>query len=317
MKFIILVTVGLMELLNSCQHASQTTASETKDDSLPWVQYRVHDLANDTTLFAQPQQVGVLTDSDLLETSGLVASRRNPGYLWAEEDSGNPNEIQLLNQSGKVVARFIVDGAINRDWEDIAIGAGPVAGQTYLYLADIGDNKHQYSEKVIYRFPEPTVVGQRLPYEGHITNAEIIRLQLPDGSQNAEAILVDSATKDLFILSKGERSLVYRAAYPQSLTQTTTMSRVLAMPFKDVTSAALSPDGSEILIRTYEKLFYYRRRSVESILDALKRVPLQLPLATELQGEAVGWASNGAGYYTTTEELDGEPQIIYYYARKK
>ena len=337
MQLIHLRTLVLLGLFGGCQQTGQTTVPATTSlpgtttavsttvssstapatDPVPWVKYIVNDLASDTLLFAQPSRVGTITDGTLVEASGLAPSRRNPGYLWTEEDSGNPNEIQLLSKDGTVVARFTIDGSVNRDWEDMAVGPGPVAGETYIYVADIGDNKLRYPEKVIYRFPEPAIAGQKLPFVGHVTNADVIKLQLPDGPQNAEAILIDPGTKDLYILSKGDRSEAYVATYPQSLTQTTMMTSLLLMPFDKVTSAGISADGSEVMIRTYSQLFYYKRQPGESITDLLKRAPRLLPLASEPQGEAVGWAVDGTGYYTTSEKPDATPQAIYYYARKK
>ncbi|MVM33698.1 hypothetical protein GO755_26905 [Spirosoma sp. HMF4905] len=320
MKYLFLLPpVLLVGLLNSCQQSGEST-SETStaatSDPLPRVSYVVDDIASDTTLFAQPKQIGTMTDSDLEESSGVAPSRRNPGFLWTEEDSGNSNQIQLLRPDGSVAARFTIDGATNRDWEDITVGPGPVSGETYVYLAEIGDNKRRYPEKIIYRFPEPTISGQKLPYTGTVTNAEAIRLTLPDGPQNAEAILIDPATKDLYILSKGDRAELYQATYPQSLTQTIMMKRLLVMPFDKVTSAGISPDNREILIRTYGQLFYYSRRTGESVADALKRTPRLIPLANEPQGEAIGWAIDRSGYYTTSENPNATPQTIYWYKRK-
>ncbi|WP_052731194.1 NHL repeat-containing protein [Spirosoma radiotolerans] len=292
-------------------------SSNQQSDSIPWVTYSVATLAKDTTLFSEAHKVGVMHDADLAEVSGLAASRNHPGYLWAEEDSGNSNQIQLISPEGQVVARFSIEGARNRDWEDIAVGPGPIPGKSYIYVADIGDNRRWRSEKVIYRFPEPSLVGKVLPFDGQITNAEAIRVYLPDGSQNAEAILLDPITRDLFLISKGAYSAVYRAAYPQSLTQSTRMTALLRIPFDHATSAAISTDGHEILIRTYEQIFHYSRRQGETIADALKRVPRRLPLAYEVQGEAISWAINGSGYYTSTEKTFTSIQFIYFYPRKK
>jgi hypothetical protein len=215
------------------------------------------------------------------------------------------------------VARFTLDGVENQDWEDIAVGPGPVPGETYIYLAEIGDNKLVRPEKIVYRFPEPTISGKQLPLEEHITGTAAIRLRLPDGPQNAEAILIDPITKDLFILSKGDQMEVYRATFPQSQTQVVTMTSELIIPFSKVTSAAVSPDGSEILIRTYRQLYYYKRQSGETITNALKRQPLRLPLADEAQGEAVGWAIDSSGYYTASEKVGFSAEPIYWYSRKK
>lgn len=334
MKRTVIVSILSSWLLIACQHPNpvstplpitgttapspviSTTTIATASDSLPWVAYTVDDTQADTLLFAQPRQVGILSDPGLTEASGLAPSRRNAGYFWTEEDSGNPNQIQLVRQDGQVVARFTVVGATNRDWEDIAIGPGPVAGESYLYLADIGDNKLRYAEKIIYRFPEPSLTGQRFPYTGQITNVDVIQLTLPNGAQNAEAILVEPDTKDLYILTKGDRTALYRASYPQSLTQSTRMTCLLVMPFDKVTSAGISPDNREILIRTYGQMFYYFRHLGESVVDMLKRAPKRLPLANEPQGEAVGWAADGSGYYTASEQIDATPRPVYWYPRK-
>lgn len=319
MNYLLLSSVLFLALLNSCHQTGRSTtetSTTAPSDSLPWVNYSTNDIVSDTTLFDQPKQLGKLTDPGLVEASGLAPSRRNPGFLWTEEDSGNPNQIQLVRPDGSVAARFTINGATNRDWEDIAVGPGPVAGETYVYLAEIGDNKRRYPEKIIYRFPEPAISGQTLPYTGTITKADVIRLALPDGPQNAEAILIDPTTKDLYILSKGDESELYQAKFPQSLTQTIMMTRLLVMPFDKVTSAGISPDNREILIRTYDQLFYYPRRAGESVADALKRAPRLIPLASEPQGEAVGWAIDGSGYYTTSENPDASLQAIYWYKRK-
>jgi hypothetical protein len=310
------IIVILIGLLTGCLHHNRAT--EAKLLALtPNVPYSFTSLTRDTILFDSPQQVADLSAPDLIEVSGLAASHRNPGYIWMEEDSGNANEIQLVSQEGKIVARYVIDGVKNRDWEDIAVGPGPEPGEVYIYLADIGDNRFWHHEKIIYRFPEPSLNGQKLPYKGHITASEAIHLQLPDGAQNAEAILLDASSQELLLLTKGKQSFVYSASYLSTGPQPTMMTRLFSLPFKDVTSAAVSSDGNEILIRTYEQLFYYQRNAGETITESLKQAPCLLPVATEMQGEAVGWAADGSGYFTASEKLDSNPHGIFFCSRKK
>ena len=291
-------------------------ATTTVASSLTFVSYTANDTNLDTTLFSQPEAIGSLVDASLVEASGLAVSRNNPGYFWTEEDSGNPNQIQLLSRDGKVVARFIIDGAENRDWEDMTIGPGPVPNQTYLYVADIGDNKLRYPEKVVYRFPEPVLTSATTPYTATLSGADVLRFTLPDGAKNAESILLDPKSIDLYILSKEAYSTLYQATYPQSTTSVTQMKRQVTMPFDLVTSAALSHNGSELLVRTYGQLFYYTRKGDESVADALKRKPLRIPLANENQGEAVAWAPDASAYYTTSEKTDATAPKLYRYRRK-
>ena len=40
--------------------------------------------------------------------------------LWAVEDSGNPARLYAISRRGRVLARFKVEGAKNKDWEDLA-----------------------------------------------------------------------------------------------------------------------------------------------------------------------------------------------------
>lgn len=319
--------IVLTVLLSKCNQASQntppaatgfTSSTTALQANVPaWATYITSNIKVDSTVFTRPQRLARLTDKTLFEASGLAPSHQNWGCLWAEEDSGNSNQIQLINQDGTVLARFTLDGIENNDWEDIVIGPGPIPGKTYIYVAEIGDNRYRYPQKIIYRFPEPAVDEQLFPFEGHIANIDIIRLTLPDGAQNSEAILVDTDTKDLFIFSKGNSSTVYRAAFPQSLTRVTLMASELVLPFKDVTSASVSPKGNELLVRTYEQIYYYKRLVGESIIDAFKRPPLLIPMAYEAQGEAIGWAFDGSGFYTTSEKTRSTTQSILFYKRAK
>ena len=48
-----------------------------------------------------------------------------------------------------------INGAENRDWEDMASGDGPVAGENYIYIAETGDNLVHFPDYAIYRFIEP------------------------------------------------------------------------------------------------------------------------------------------------------------------
>ena len=41
-----------------------------------------------------------------------------------------------IRSNGQSVARLRISGAGANDWEDIAIGPGPVKGKTYIYVAE-------------------------------------------------------------------------------------------------------------------------------------------------------------------------------------
>ena len=104
---------------------------------------------------------GVLTGRTPLvgitEASGIAASRRNPGTLWIHNDSGAGPRVYALSMMGATLAIYDLGGASARDWEDIAVGPGPVAGSSYLYVGDIGDNAESRTSIDVYRVAEPDV----------------------------------------------------------------------------------------------------------------------------------------------------------------
>ena len=63
----------------------------------------------------------------LVEASGLVASRAQPGLLWAHNDSGGAPEVFAIGEDGSDRG-WSVAGAAARDWEDMAAGPGPAEG---------------------------------------------------------------------------------------------------------------------------------------------------------------------------------------------
>ncbi len=140
-----------------------------------------------------------------------------------------------------------------------------------------------------------------------------ITLQYPDGPRDAETLFVDPATADLYIVSKRETpSRLYRAAYPQSTSQTIVMEYRASLPWGWATGGDISPNGGEILVRGYNNASLWRRPPGTDLWDAFAQTAFDVPLATEPQGEAIGFHGLGRGYYTVSE---GSSQPIYYYER--
>jgi hypothetical protein len=83
--------------------------------------------------------------------------------------------------------------------------------------------------------PEPRVEANQAPVELTLAGAETIIFQYPDGDRDAETLMIDPRTKDLYVVSKREASArVYRAAYPQSSSETITLEQVATLPFGGV-----------------------------------------------------------------------------------
>lgn len=266
--------------------------------------------------FDSQKKVCRVADQALNEISGLAESAAMPGNFWVEEDSGNENKIYLLSAQGKTIGVFRMTTVDDRDWEDIAISAGPAPGIHHIYLAEIGDNVLKYSTKFIYRFPEPAITGRPLPIVDDISRVDKIAFQYPDGNKNAEAILVDPISLDLYVITKEQRATVYKLPYPQSLSKVTLATKLGTLPISTVTSASVSGDGSEILIKNYTTILYWKRQPGESLSVVLGRNPVQLVYSTEPKGEAICWTNDGSGYFTTSEIVDTTAATLFSYKRK-
>ena len=256
--------------------------------------------------------VGTVANGSVDEASGLSGSRANPGVLWVHNDSGDSARAFAMNTAGDHLGIYNITGAGAWDWEDMAIGPGPAAGD-YLYLGDIGDNYAIRGSIKVYRVPEPAVDPNQSPVTVNLAGAESITLQYPDGARDAETLMVDPLSGDLYVVSKREsQSRVYRAAYPQSTGGTVTMDYLGQLPWGWATGGDISPDGDEILIRGYSNASLWTRGSGQSIWDALASAPVTVPVASEPQGEAIGFDAVGDGYFTVSESSH---QPIYYYER--
>ncbi len=282
------------------------------------------------TAFCQPDfepraDKGILNTDRIREASGLAAGRVNSGILWTHNDSGDSSIVYAINTNAQLAAEFRLKGYHNTDFEDIASGPGPESGVNYLYLADIGDNNAVRKYITVLRFKEPKFqYSPSGPYRSQIDVPDSIRFKYPDGSRDAESIFIDPLTLDIYIISKRENyARVYRAQYPYYLNETRTLDFITELPFGNegldnsgVTAADISPDGSEILIKTYFKLYYFKRNEGESIKKALEREPAELKYIPEPQGEGLCWDHSGKGFYTISEEYLGIKQHLYYYAEK-
>ena len=246
-------------------------------------------------------QTGTLSNSQLKENSGLAVSSYNPSWIFGHNDGGDYNRIFLMDTTGKHLANIVVYGAGNRDSEDMCIDANPIDGKRYIFWGDIGDNSGVYPQIYVYRFPEPNFNGQ--PKDTTLTE-EVMKLTFtyPDGPRDAEALLVDPITHNLYIITKRDvKGQIYRAKYPFDDTKPNQLQMIGKLPFSGVVGGDISDDGKHIALKTYSNIYHWHRNTDSSFLNALKTPPTRLPYIAEDQGEAVAWSSGGERYFTAGE----------------
>jgi hypothetical protein len=252
----------------------------------------------------QGSVAGQVQASALTETSGIAASRTNSGVQWAHNDSGDTARVFAMTTSGQHLGSFTLTGASAIDWEDMAIGPGPVAGKSYLYVGDIGDNNHARASIVVYRVVEPSVNVQQPPGDGQVLgNVETFVLTYPDGAHDAEALAVDPANGDIVIVTKtlsGQAGVYVRSASSSSTTLTRKDPIDLGAGTL-VTGASVSPDGSAVVLRTYGSVLLFDRPDGVALDEAFRSSRCTGASTSEPQGEAVAVTPDGGGYLTISE----------------
>ena len=270
--------------------------------------------------------LGEIENDEILEASGIASSRFNQNILWTHNDSGDENRIFAMDINGNHIGEFFLNDTENRDWEDIAIGPGPMEGVDYIFIGDIGDNRSENDVKRLYRFAEPQVSMENQSSVINIDSIESISFQYEDGNRDAETLIVDPLTKDIIIISKREESAVhiYLLPFPHDTENVLTAQLIMTKDFYPninfntsqwIVAGDISKDGSEILIKSYKDVFYFSRESNQSIFDALNTTGEKLPYVTEPQGEAICWDRMTSGYFTLSEEADdaNQPAHLYFY----
>ncbi|HCZ37793.1 MAG TPA: hypothetical protein DHV26_17875 [Cytophagales bacterium] len=262
-------------------------------------------------LFSSAKEKGIV-DIKLEEASGLVASAAHPGYFWTHNDSGNGAQLFLIDSTANIAATMPLGAVRNRDWEDITLGPGPDPDKTYVYVGDIGDNKAQYPYKIIYRLEEPTAIENKT-----IEHFDTLFVQLPDGTRDSEALMIDPISSRMFMVSKREDSVrLYQFPNTWKSGDTLTAELKIKMPYNLTVAADISFDGSEVLLKNYDHVYYWKREGTEPIADLLQRTPLELRYKPEKQGEAIAWSRDGSGYYTLSESSTHERARLLFYKRK-
>jgi len=264
----------------------------------------------------------IKNESTLDEISGMAASVKNPGCFWVHNDSGDEARLYLINTGGRIVAfvNMDTDHTDNRDWEDIAVGPGPVEGETYIYIGEIGDLDRKYSEKYIFRIVEPEFDLEEEYSVLFIPGSKIatITFDYQDGWRDAEILMIDPITKDLYIITKREdRVQIYELSYPQNYEEKIILDKSsVTLPFRMTNGGDISADGKEILVKNLTTVYYWKRKDGESVLEALSRPGQKLPYIKEPQGESIAWFRDGSAYLTVSEKKNGITPVLYLYKRR-
>lgn len=228
-------------------------------------------------------------DDRLVEISGMALSRQHDDVLWLHNDSSHGPYVYAVSASTcQTLARIEVAGIEARDLEGMAVGVDG-KGRAVLWLGDIGDNRDSWPFVRIHRIREPRVI------EDQVVKARTYEVRYPGGPLNAETLLADPMSQQLWIVTKQlARGGLYALPDPPRKRNTV---EYLSEQGPLITDGAISPTGDQYVLRDYVNATIFRGRPPgEPVLT------IELPL--QVQGEAITWTADGKALLITSERDD-------------
>jgi hypothetical protein len=229
------------------------------------------------------QQVTVMKDPRITESSGLAASQAHPGIVYTVNDSGDESRVFAVDiESGRVVGVTTVANAAWKDAEAMALWRGKVV------VADVGDNALNRSDQALYVFDE-------LGAGEHRVNAE--RYPVDFGHKiDVEAMSIVPGRVDLF--AKGwPNSYAFGLAIGQLKVGEPNRARYVgrtALSF--ATDATSSPDSRYVLVRGMVSVEVYDAASWKLVHTDV--------IPAETGGETIAMERSGRSYLIGREGSD-------------
>ena len=141
---------------------------------------------------------GAFGASRLTEASGAVASTRESGVFWSQNDSGNDAILFAYDSLGEPRGTVRVQNAGNTDWEALALG--PCESGSCVFVGDVGDNHAARPDVQVWRIPEPSI-SQTMSEA-----STLLRIKYSGGARDVEAMWVAPDTSVWFATKRPSRN---------------------------------------------------------------------------------------------------------------
>jgi hypothetical protein len=261
--------------------------------------------------------IGMNHDPAISEISGAAMSHYNRQQLFAVNDSQNGAALHLISVDGAALGQIGVNGARNRDWEDLAAFA--LDGTPHLLIADTGDNGGLRAFLTLYIVAEP-----KRPLPEAVDIAWRIDFKLPEGPRDIEAVAVDAKADVVYLIAKRHfPRVLYRLPLRPRQGDTVLVAENIGtfntLPpasnveknrdpkfgrFQgDITALALDANAERALVLSYRDLYVYARTPGEPLLKSLSRKPRRMHLPPMPQAEAIALDQDSSKAIVISERL--------------
>jgi hypothetical protein len=231
---------------------------------------------------------------ELKEISGIAYSNN---LIYSIEDSGNKNQVVVLDTSGTITKTITLNNTENIDWEDLTFDT-----KGNLYIGDFGNNDNVRKDLTIYKIDKSNLQGEKTDVAYKISFDYPEQTDFPPKKKNlmfdVEAFFEHQNHFYLFTKNRSKdfdgSSYIYKIPntaghHHAKLIKTITT----CADYRNcaITSAAISPDGSKFVLLSHSKIWLFENYSQDNLADGKMR---ELDLNHFSQKEAVCFKNNDA-----------------------
>ena len=261
------------------------------------------------------EQVCVITDERIVESSGLALSQRCADAVWMHNDSGDTARLFLVGLDGKTRGIFLLrDVPMPLDWEDMC--GFTMGTQPWLMIGDVGDNSFSRCrvtpDEGVKRACRLLLIKEPSLNDGleqdPVPVQTTILFEYDDGPHNCESIAVDTEREEILLVSKSKSTPLDCGLYriPLTLKAGTTVAtaqRIGSLNIYNATAMDISRDNRRMVIISYDSASIVDRSADEEWGDAIKRTSHLIDLPKQKGGESVCFGPRGDELYLSSEQV--------------
>ena len=237
------------------------------------------------------KQIAILP-KELKEVSGIAYANN---LLYAIEDSGNPNEVIVMDTLGRITKNIMVSNVDNIDWEDLTFD-----NKGNLYIGDFGNNDNLRKDLGIYKINQSELQSEKVKIDYKITFNYPEQTDFPPKKKDlffdVEAFFEHNNYFYLFTKNRSRgfdgTSYIYKIPNKSGHHQAKLIKKIKTCSDYHncaITSAAISPNGSKFVLLSHSKVWLFENYSMNDITSVEM---IELDLIHHSQKEAICFKNN-------------------------
>ena len=206
----------------------------------------------------------------LKEISGIAYANI---LLYAIEDSGNPNEVVVIDSLANITRTILITNVENTDWEDLTFDRNG-----NLYIGDFGNNDNMRKDLAIYKINQTDLKSDKVNVAYKITFYFPEQTDFPPKKKDlffdVEAFFEYDNYFYLFTKNRSRgfdgTSYIYKVPNSPGHHSATLIKKIKTCSDYHncaITSATISPDGSKFILLSHSKVWLFENFSKDNITD--------------------------------------------------